>query len=195
MLAPLRTAIASHIIEGIRRSSVCRLSRCPMNDFLDTETHTGFLRADRLSKRDRTAMSRAYHGMSVIFVKNWFLPSCLKKPIDGSIITSLMLNFLAMKMLSFNAASVPASLPVVRVLLYAPAITGTPALATTSAILLSYFKPDTSFIASAPAATASSATAERGVSTEMGRSQVFFTALIARFILLVSSSTGIIVSR
>src|SRR5215213_3164604 len=62
---------------------------------------------------------------------------------------------LANLMLFFNALSVPTILPVAGALLYAPIIIDTPAFAATSAILLSYFSPVTSLIASAPAAISS----------------------------------------
>src|SRR5919108_3636904 len=90
-----------------------------MNDFLETETHTGFFRIASLFRFDNTSMSRVYQGRSTIFVKNGFLPSCRKKPIDGSTImlpsssSSLTPAFFAKAMLSLNALTVPGILPVV----------------------------------------------------------------------------------
>src|SRR3712207_9424262 len=115
-----------------------------MKDFLETDIQMGFLSFASLCRLDRISISRIYHGMPVILVKKGFFPSSRKKPIDGSIITSLIPASLAKLMLFFNDLSVLAILPVVGALLYAPIIIDTPAFAATSAILLSYFNPVTS---------------------------------------------------
>src|ERR671918_931916 len=159
-----------------------------MKDFLETDMQIGFLSLASLCRLDRISVSRTYQGMSVILVKKGFFPSRRKKPIDGSIITSLIPASLAKLTLFFNALSVLAILPVAGALLYAPIITDTPAFAATSAIMLSYFSPVTSLIASAPAAIASFATAALGVSAEIGKLQALLTTLIASVTLLISSS-------
>src|ERR671928_94173 len=73
-------------------------------------------------------------------------------------------------------------------MLYAPIIIDAFVLAIMWAISLSYFKPVTSLIASAPAAMASSATFALGVSAEIGRLQACLTISIACLILLSVSS-------
>src|ERR687889_2084394 len=161
-----------------------------MKDFLETDIQIGFLSVVSLWRLDRISISRAYHGMSVILVKKGFFPSWRKKPIEGSIIISLMPASLANLMLSFNAPRVLTILPIAGTLLYAPIIIATPAFAATSAISLSYFSPVTSLTASAPAAIASFATAALGVSTESGKSQTLLTTLMASVTLLISSSIG-----
>src|SRR5215212_11796948 len=62
-------------------------------------------------------------------------------------------------------------------------------------MFLSCFNPVTSLMASISYSMASLATADLGVSIEMGRLQLLLTASIAGFSLLISSSKGMIVSR
>lgn len=185
-------------MDGTMRSSGdCRLSRWPMNDFLDTEMQIGFLRAASFPSCDTACMSRKYQGMSVILVKKGFLPSGLKNPIEGSIMIALSLipAFLALVTLSLSTFVAPDIWPVVSDRLYAQTIVLAPDCAIKSAIVSSYISPVTSLITSAPAAMAALAVSARGVSAEMGKLHALFAALIALAIRRISSSTEIIVSR
>ena len=74
-------------------------------------------------------------------------------------------------------------------------IMGNPDSATTQAILESYFSPVMSFRQSTSRLMASLATADLGVSTEIGRLQFFLITLMAFFILSTSFSRGILFSR
>src|ERR671918_149187 len=105
---------------------------------------------------------------------------------------------LAIVILSFRSLIVPEIFPKLAVdgnwfPLYAPMMTGIFDFDTISAISLSYFSPVISLITLAPKAIASLATIDLGVSTEIGKLQLFLTIFIACFILLISSSIGMVV--
>src|SRR5207249_3219330 len=78
--------INSVAADGINRSSGPKLNIFPMNDFLETQIQIGFENIFSFFRFDITSISRIYHGMSVIVVKNGFFPFALKKPTAGSII-------------------------------------------------------------------------------------------------------------
>src|SRR5439155_26623484 len=84
--APFITDITSDIIDGINRSLALSPNKCPINDFLDTDTQIGLENVLSLSSLEITSMSLIYQGKSSIFVKKGPLPSILKNPIEGSII-------------------------------------------------------------------------------------------------------------
>ena len=66
--APFNTATNSETTDGIRRSSTFRLSKLPINDFLDTEIQIGLEKTLSLFNFEIVSISRMYHGMSLIFV-------------------------------------------------------------------------------------------------------------------------------
>src|SRR5918996_665933 len=198
--APFKVDITSHTSDGIKRSFASSLNNLPIYDFLETEIQIGFESFFISFSFEITSISRLYQGTSFISVKNGFLPSTRKNPIDGSmiILSSLIPALFAIVMLSFRSFIVPEILSKLAFgndlfLLYAPTMTGRFDFDTISAISLSYFNPVISLIALAPNAIASLATLDLGVSIEIGKLQLFLTMFIACFILLISSSIEMIV--
>ena len=108
--------INSVAADGINRSSGPKLNIFPMNDFLETQIQIGFENIFSFFRFDITSISRIYHGMSVIFVKNGFFPFALKKPTAGSImiLSAPISELFAIDILSLRTFMVHKTLPEMR---------------------------------------------------------------------------------
>ena len=113
MFAPFNTDITSDTTYGIKRPLVFKLNKLPINDFPEIDIQIGFDNVLSSFSFEITSISRIYHGRSFIFVKNGFLPSALKKPIEGSIIILSLAIFalFAINRLCFKVFIVPEILP------------------------------------------------------------------------------------